>query len=80
MKILKRAAIFLFFSVGLIVLSGYFIFRVFPARALENAVSEAPYDAIIVPGVPFNGDSMSFMMNARVQWACYLFEKGLAKN
>ena len=37
------------------------------------------FDAIIVPGVPFNGKSWDDVMKIRVYWAKYLYEKGIAK-
>jgi uncharacterized SAM-binding protein YcdF (DUF218 family) len=43
-------------------------------------LSYAPYDAIIVPGVPFDGEHWSRTMQARVHWSVYLYKKGYAKN
>lgn len=45
-----------------------------------QAKNNAPYDAIIVPGVPHNGISWSTTMNNRVRWADYLYKNGIAKN
>ena len=42
--------------------------------------SEAPFDALIVPGIPHDGVSWDTLMQVRVHWAKYLFEQGLAKN
>ena len=49
-------------------------------RYFEQAEKKAPYDAIIVPGVPHNGESWSSVMKIRVVWADYLFKKGITKN
>lgn len=38
------------------------------------------FDAIIVPGVPFNNESWSDVMKIRVYWSKFLYEKGIAKN
>ncbi len=38
------------------------------------------YDAIIVPGVPFNGPNWDMTMQMRVLWAVHLYKKGLANN
>lgn len=46
----------------------------------DAAKANAPYDAIIVPGVPYDGVSWSATMNMRVSWAYYLYERGLTKN
>jgi uncharacterized SAM-binding protein YcdF (DUF218 family) len=39
-----------------------------------------PYDAVIVPGVPFNGSRWDTVMKGRVLWATYLYRKGITKN
>ena len=38
------------------------------------------YDVIIVPGVPFEGETWSRTMKSRVYWSKYLYEAGIAKN
>jgi uncharacterized SAM-binding protein YcdF (DUF218 family) len=39
-----------------------------------------PYDAIIVPGVPYEDSTMGRVMTARVAWAAFLYKSGIAKN
>lgn len=39
-----------------------------------------PYDAVIVPGVPYHGEEMSDLMRMRVLWACHLYQTGSVKN
>lgn len=41
---------------------------------------EAPFDALIVPGLPYNGSSWDSLMMARVFWAKYLYDQKLATN
>lgn len=63
----------------LLVLSGC----MFSAKTTKKYFSHAEqktYDAIIVPGVPFEDNHWSRVMKGRVYWAKYLFEKGIAKN
>lgn len=38
------------------------------------------YDVIIVPGVPYEDESMSSLMKMRVLWAAWLFKNGIARN
>ncbi|HTF28663.1 MAG TPA: YdcF family protein [Flavitalea sp.] len=38
------------------------------------------YDVIIVPGVPFEGETWSPTMKSRVYWSKYLYEAGIARN
>ena len=48
-------------------------------RYYEKASSKT-YEMIAVPGVPFNEAGWDSTMKARVYWAKYLFDKGIAKN
>jgi uncharacterized SAM-binding protein YcdF (DUF218 family) len=49
-------------------------------QKLFNKAANEQYDAIIVPGVPFENGQWSRVMKARVYWSKYLFSKGIAKN
>ena len=49
-------------------------------KLYAEAVAKAPFDAIIVPGVPFNNGRWSRVMKGRVYWSKFLYEKGIAKN
>ena len=40
----------------------------------------AQYDAVIVPGVPFNEPEWDRVMLMRVVWSVHLFKKGVTKN
>ncbi len=51
-----------------------------PEKLFAENKQKAPYDAIIVPGVPYKDSSMRDVMNLRVYWSRYLFENGLTKN
>ncbi|MBL7763452.1 MAG: YdcF family protein [Chitinophagaceae bacterium] len=50
------------------------------ARLYKDAESAAPYDAIIVPGVPFKNNTWDKIMKGRIYWAKFLYDKGIAKN
>ena len=49
-------------------------------RLLTKAYAAAPYDIIIVPGVPLEDGKWSRTMKGRVYWSKYLFDRGIAKN
>ena len=49
-------------------------------KYFDKALLAAPYDAIIIPGVPHDGVSWSPTMNIRVSCANFLFKKGIANN
>jgi len=43
-------------------------------------IDNEPFDAIIVPGVPYYGESWSNVMRTRIYWSKFLFDRGYAKN
>jgi uncharacterized SAM-binding protein YcdF (DUF218 family) len=50
-----------------------------PEKSFEQAASFAPFDAIIVPGVPFD-TAWSRTMKGRVLWSYHLYRSGVANN
>jgi len=48
-------------------------------RLLEESKKES-YDMVVVPGVPLEDGKWSRVMKARIYWAKYLYESGIAKN
>ncbi len=48
--------------------------------AYKLSSKHAPYDAIIVPGVPFNGNEWNDVMKMRVYWSYLLYQRGITKN
>ncbi len=79
-RVLKAVLYFHLIVVPLSLASAYYLLKVMPDRVFEEKQHEGPYDAAIVPGIPYNGDTISDLMKARVLWACYLYEKKLVKN
>ncbi len=61
-------------------LSGCFLLSPSAEKTNRKYLTKAPYDAIIIPGVPFDGKHWSETMRNRVQWGAYLYRKGYAKN
>lgn len=51
-----------------------------PARAYRNAKELAPFDAVIIPGIPYNGTNWDSVMKARVLWSWILYKNGYTKN
>ncbi|MFT3747806.1 MAG: YdcF family protein [Agriterribacter sp.] len=49
-------------------------------RLLKEAEANAPYDAIVVPGIKFENNRWDTVMKGRVYWSKFLFDKGIAKN
>ena len=49
-------------------------------RFLKEARHSAPFDMLIVPGVPLRNGKWDFLMKSRVVWAKYLYDQKLVKN
>ena len=53
----------------------------FAQKYFAKAKKSEPYDAIIVTGIPYNDSTNSgLIFTARVLWAKYLYDHGIAKN
>lgn len=64
-----------------LVCSGCLFFRPSPEKMVARSLKRNPqYDAIIVPGVPFNQPYWDRIMQARVLWAVHLYDRGIAKH
>lgn len=51
-----------------------------PDNAKINNSKTITYDAIIVPGVPYNDEYWSKVLLGRIYWSNYLYKKGITKN
>ncbi|MBK7666969.1 MAG: YdcF family protein [Sphingobacteriaceae bacterium] len=51
-----------------------------PYKLYMANIKDQPFDAIIVPGVPYNAKKWSDVMRLRILWSKFLFEKGYTKN
>jgi len=50
------------------------------SRLLKAAEQSGPFDAIIVPGIPFKDGKWDTIMKGRVYWSKYLYDRGIARN
>jgi len=51
-----------------------------PEKVHAKNIVKQPFDAIIVPGVPHDGESWDDIMKLRVYYSLYLYNRGYAKN
>lgn len=49
-------------------------------KKFQKTLEQHPFDAIIVPGYPFEDGKWSMIIKIRVYWAAYLYKNGIAKN
>jgi hypothetical protein len=60
--------------------TGSYVLRKSVAETYRESISEAPFDVIIVPGIPYDSANPNKMMKARMFWAKNLYEKGVTRN
>lgn len=63
-----------------IVTLSYCSFKRFAKNSYAEAKKEKPFDAIVVPGVPFEKKEISTTMKMRILWAKHLYDSGYTKN
>jgi len=49
-------------------------------KVYNQSVVNAPFDVIIVPGLPYDTSHQNILFKVRILWAKNLFDKGIAKN
>jgi uncharacterized SAM-binding protein YcdF (DUF218 family) len=74
-----RLLIFSLFSCILFSGCGKMLYRS-AEKAFHKGAKDQPYDAIIVPGFPYNGQKWDMVLQMRIHWAYYLYSKGYVKN
>lgn len=78
MRISKIKTVVLLSVIALVVASCSFSQN--KSKTLYNDAASKSYDAIVVPGVPFENGEWSQTMKGRVLWSKYLYDRGIAKN
>lgn len=68
------------FFLVLLSMLAYAVPRKGPRKAFYKAAGIVPFDAVIIPGVPFNGENWDTVMKARVLWSYILYKNGYARN
>ena len=63
----------------IVIVSGC-IFSSKAQKQLFSKVEKEQFDAIIVPGLPFENGKWDRIMKGRVYWSKYLYDKGITKN
>ena len=71
----------LFLALYLASLSISFVSCVSPLKSYRKALAKGPYDAVIIPGIPYQDENWeSNVMKNRVVWSLFLYRKGIARN
>jgi len=72
--------IIIMMSISAMLLGSMNLFAKSPDKTIAQVEENAPYDAIIVPGVPYNDEDWSRVLMGRIYWSYYLYKNGYAKN
>jgi hypothetical protein len=70
--------LFLFLTLILLLVNGYLQYH--SVRLYAEAKRIRPFDAIIVPGVPYENESTARAMTVRIFWAKLLYDSGYTRN
>lgn len=71
------------FAHVLLLLGGLFThctFSHYAKKSYTAAKKEKPFDVVIVPGVPYEGERTTGVMKMRLFWAKHLYDSGFTKN
>ena len=71
---------FILLCTAVLLLTGCDIIKQQLSAPYIRNLSSAPFDVVIVPGVPFDSGKVSVIYKARLLWVKALFDKGIAKN
>lgn len=83
MQLKPNKALFFLATLILLTLTSCYVFNPFrksPYKMFTSALTQKPFDLIIVPGVPYNGKNWNKVMRDRIYWSKFLFDKGVTKN
>src|SRR4051812_801624 len=78
----KSLHLYFILAIGSLSVYACIFFRRSAKRLYSRAEKKKPYDAIIVPGVPYESSlgKWSDIMKMRVHWSYHLYKEGIAKN
>ncbi len=81
MKLQIRSAITrLIIATVCITLAAGCTFSRYARKSYERAQAMKPFDAIIVPGLPYDKENTSSIMELRMLWAKHLYDEGIARH
>ena len=56
------------------------IFHHHSTATYNKSLKNAPFDVVIVPGLPYDSAKLNPLFKARIFWAKELYDKGIAKH
>ena len=80
MRKLKRVLLFSFLFTTMALLLAFCSLRRYANKSYEEAKLEAPFDVIVVPGVPYDKANTTRLMLMRILWAKHLYDSGFTHN
>ncbi len=77
---MKALSLILLCAVTVLIMNSCGLVNRMANNSHESQMPGAPYDVIIVPGVPYNNIKVNPIYRARMLWAKWLFDRKIAKN
>jgi uncharacterized SAM-binding protein YcdF (DUF218 family) len=81
----KKKILYIFLTIitsAFIYANIHFCYNTFykPEQLFSQAKKNKPFDAVIIPGIPYDSGRWGFVMKWRVTWSVFLYKTGIAKN
>ena len=77
---MKRTSFCISCLLALVILNSCSVFNHHTVATYNRSVSKAPFDVVIVPGLPYDTSKVNPVFKARLLWAKELYDNGLTKN
>lgn len=66
--------------ISALLLSSCGIINHYAINTFEKSIRHAPYDVVIVPGIPYDTSKLNPIFKGRMLWAKRLYDNGIAQN
>ncbi len=77
---MKRTSFYFSCLLSIVILNSCSILHHHSAVTYNKSVADAPFDVVIVPGLPYDTSNINPMFKARLLWAKELYDNGIAKH
>jgi uncharacterized SAM-binding protein YcdF (DUF218 family) len=80
LKILLKSVLFVTLFFGVCAITVHCTFKHYATTSYTEAKKQIPFDAVIVPGFPYQDTAINPIYKTRVLWAKHLYDSGYTKN
>ena len=79
-QIMKRVSFYFSCLLSIVILNSCSILHHHSVVTYNKSLSGAPFDVVIVPGLPYDSSKINPLFKARLLWAKELYENGITKH